>query len=272
MIHSGIHNQLPAILQACIEASKAIMEVYTKDIFEIEKSDGSPVTKADLISNEIINAALAKTNIPVITEENQLEPYATRQNWEYVWLVDPLDGTREFIKKNDEFVICIALIHKQKSILGIITSPVNQEILIGGSIFDPVIIPFAAINEKDKWQPIVPKQSISHAVVVSGSRSHETGVEVNFNQKIRSSFPEVHFKRVGSALKFFDLALGTADVYPRFAPTMEWDIAAGQAIIEALGGDVIHPELRTPLTYNKEDLYNPHFIVRTKALIDHLNT
>ena len=269
MIHSGIQKHLPLILQACIDASKGIIELYKSDIQEVEKSDGSPVTKADLLSNEIINTALAKTKIPIITEENQLEPYSTREKWEYVWLVDPLDGTREFIKKNDEFVICIALVHKQKSVLGIITSPINEEILIGGIAFDPTLIPFDAIHEQEKWQRINPKEFIDHAVVVSGSRSHETGVELNFNRKIRSSFQEVHFKRVGSALKFFDLALGKADVYPRFAPTMEWDIAAGHAIIEALGGDVIHAEDEVPLSYNKENLYNPYFIVRTKALIEH---
>ena len=262
---SSVLTFLPQILQGCIVASDAILSVYQSDFQKTLKADGSPVTEADLQSNEIITQVLAQTNIPIIAEENSKESYDVRASWETVWLVDPFDGTKEFVKKNDEFVICIALIHQQKPVLGIIASPIQKEILVGGSLLKPSIVRFDAVHSPQKWIPISPKETLDEVVVISGSRSHQSGSELKFTNQLKSMFEKVHFQRKGSALKFFDLALGHADVYPRFAPTMEWDIAAGHAIIEALGGEVLHAEKETPLYYNKENLYNPYFVVQTKA-------
>ena len=271
MITSEIQYFIPLVLKACIEASKAIMEIYETDFDPSIKNDGSPVTKADLLSNAIIKRELEKTGIPTIMEESVNSPYEIRKNWETVWIVDPLDGTKEFIKKNGEFAICIALVHQNRPVLGFIVSPANQEIIFGGKEFGTSFLSFDQVDQAEKWKAIHPKTETNNPLRISGSRSHHSGNDLKFNESMRQFFGEVSFLKMGSALKFFDLALGKADVYPRFAPTMEWDIAAGQAIIEALGGSVAHAETNQPLRYNKENLYNPYFIVKTKPVIERLN-
>lgn len=271
MVTSEIQSFIPLVLKACIEASQAIMEIYETDFDPSIKNDGSPVTKADLLSNAIIKRELEKTGIPTIMEESINSPYEIRKNWETVWIVDPLDGTKEFIKKNGEFAICIALVHQNQPILGFIVSPVNREIIFGGKETGVFLQGFDHINSIDSWKRIHAKESVNKPLKIAGSRSHHSGSDLKFNQSMRELFGEVAFIKKGSALKFFDLALGKADVYPRFAPTMEWDIAAGQAIIEALGGSVAHAETEQPLRYNKENLYNPYFIVKTKPVIERLN-
>ncbi|WP_430405064.1 3'(2'),5'-bisphosphate nucleotidase CysQ family protein [Fluviicola sp.] len=271
MVISEIQTFIPIVLKACVEASKAIMQIYETDFDPSLKTDGSPLTKADLISNSILKKALEQTGIPTIMEEIKNSSFEIRKTWETVWVVDPLDGTKEFIQKNGEFAVCIALVDQNRSILGFIASPVNQEIIFGGTNFQVTVLSFDEIDQPENWKKISPKTEVNNPLKISGSRSHHSGNDLIFNQAIREQFGEVEFQQKGSALKFFDLALGKADVYPRFAPTMEWDIAAGQAIIEALGGIVVNAETNEALTYNKESLYNPHFIVKTKALIDLMN-
>lgn len=267
---SDIHSFIPIVLKACVEASEAIMQVYNTDFDLSIKSDGSPVTKADLLSNEILKKALEHTRIPAIMEESVNESFDTRKQWDTVWVVDPLDGTKEFIRKNGEFAICVALIHKNQPVLGFIASPVQEEILLGGIGIPAAVIPFREIEDQDAWNIIPLKKEVNKPLRIAGSRSHHSGNELKFNQKMRDVFGEIQFIKKGSALKFFDLALGKADVYPRYAPTMEWDIAAGQAIIETLGGLVVHVETNMPLTYNKENLLNPYFIVKTKPVVNKL--
>ncbi len=271
MITTDIQSFIPIVLQACVEASQAIMQIYETDFDPTIKNDGSPVTKADVLSNAIIKRALEHTGIPAIMEESINASFDTRKEWDSVWIVDPLDGTKEFIKKNGEFAICIALVHRNQPVLGFIASPVSQEVLFGGKELPVKLASFDTINQPSEWKSVTHKPEVNHPLKIAGSRSHHSGNELKFNQSMRGVFGEVEFIKKGSALKFFDLALGNADVYPRFAPTMEWDIAAGQAIIEALGGMVVHAETEQALRYNKENLYNPYFIVRTKAVIDRLN-
>lgn len=271
MVISKIQTFIPQVLKACIEASEAIMQIYEGDFDPSLKMDGSPLTQADLISNSILKRALEQTGIPTIMEEIKNSSFEIRKNWETVWVVDPLDGTKEFIQKNGEFAVCVALVHQNQSILGFIASPVNQEIIFGGKDFQVNLLSFEDVDQPENWKTINPKTEINLPLKISGSRSHLSESDLEFNQSMSELFGEVAFEKKGSALKFFDLALGKADVYPRFAPTMEWDIAAGQAIIEALGGTVAHTETDRALTYNKESLYNPHFIVKTKAFIDRLN-
>ncbi|WP_343634641.1 3'(2'),5'-bisphosphate nucleotidase CysQ [Fluviicola sp.] len=270
MVTSEIQSFIPVVLKACVDASKAIMGVYETDFDPSLKNDGSPVTKADLLSNAIIKSALEQTGIPVIMEEIINSPYEIRKNWETVWVVDPLDGTKEFIKKNGEFAICVALVHQNQPVLGFITAPAKEEILFGGKEFGTSFLSFDQVEQQEHWKTIHPKTETNTPLRISGSRSHHSGNDLKFNESMRQIFGEVEFTKMGSALKFFDLALGKADVYPRFAPTMEWDIAAGQAIIEALGGSVVHAETDQPLRYNKENLYNPYFIVKTKPVIERL--
>ncbi|MDR0801418.1 3'(2'),5'-bisphosphate nucleotidase CysQ [Fluviicola sp.] len=270
MNSSDIQTFLPIVLKACVEASKTIMQVYETGFDPNIKTDGSPVTKADLLSNAIIKQALEQTKIPAIMEEIRNAAFEDRRQWENVWIVDPLDGTKEFIRKNDEFAVCIALIHKNQPVLGFIASPVNEEILIGGKEVSPAVVPFKEINNPENWKKVIPQKEVNQPLQIAGSRSHHSGAELKFNQLMREVFGEVQFVKKGSALKFFDIALGMADIYPRFAPTMEWDIAAGQAIVEALGGTIEHAETGQSLSYNKENLYNPYFIVKSKAVIDRL--
>lgn len=265
-----IQSFIPIVLKACVEASEAIMKVYQTNFDLTRKLDGSPVTKADLESNAIIKKALEQTKLPAIMEEIKNEPFETRKKWDTVWIVDPLDGTKEFIHRNGEFVICIALVHKNEPIFGVIASPVKEKILFGGKNIPATFISFTEVDQEEKWKPIQVKSKVNNPLIIAGSRSHPSKNELVFNQEMRDEFGEIQFIKKGSALKFFDLALGLADVYPRFAPTMEWDIAAGQAIIESLGGSVIHADTNLPLTYNKENLLNPFFVVKTKAVIDRL--
>lgn len=260
---------LTIALKASISASAAIMDIYSNDFHPSYKTDGSPVTVADLASSEILMAELQKTNIPIISEEVEKTSFQERQFWESVWIVDPLDGTKEFIRRNDEFVICIALVEKGESTFGIITHPVTKQILFGGPSFGCFFIDFDQIDRPENWVKVKASPT-NHPLILSSSRAPFHPEENELIEFLKTKFEEIQFSKKGSALKFIDLALGKSDIYPRFAPTMEWDIAAGHAIMKSIGGEVICPETEKPLTYNKESLYNPHFIVYTPSLLQAL--
>lgn len=254
-------------LQASVEASKKIMEFYSNG-FETEiKHDGSPVTQADLASSEIIDTFLNSTGIPITGEETVKIDFEIRKGWNESWCVDPLDGTKEFVKKNGEFAVNIALIRDQKPVFGLIAAPVDKRVIFGGTEIGVFIADFDCWDNATKWIKIDAPKSINSPLMVTCSRSHHSGPVLQFLHELKVNHPEIDFIKRGSALKFFDLALGIADAYPRFAPTMEWDIAAGQAILEALGGAVVHAQTLEPLRYNKENLTNPYFIAKTKALL-----
>ena len=257
-------------IHATMEASQAIMDIYAAEIKPSFKSDGSPVTAADMASSKVLMKYLGETGIPIISEEVEKAGYKTRKNWKAVWIVDPLDGTKEFIRRNGEFVICIALIEEGNPIFGIITHPLTQQILFGGPDFGAYKVPFSEINEPQNWKAIE-STSLNNPIILSSSRTPYKSNEIKVIEALEKQFDTITYSKKGSALKFYDLALGKSDIYPRFAPTMEWDIAAGQAIITALGGMVVDPETLEPLQYNKESLYNSHFIVYTKALKEALN-
>lgn len=253
-------------LKAAIEASAAILDIYQKEVVAVQKEDGSPVTVADITSSKIIDEILAETNIPILGEEQEHATYEDRKNWEENWCVDPLDGTRMFLRRNDEFAVNIAHIIKGKSVFGIIADPVQRKILFGGPKTGVFTAAFDTISDATTWQAIHPRKERNNPVTVTCSRSYTHGSGFKYMQQLEAQFGELNYIYKGSALKFFDLAEGRADVYPRFAPTMEWDIAAGQAILEALGGSVVTVSENKPLHYNKEQLFNPMFIAKTKAL------
>lgn len=254
-------------LTASIEASKVIMDVYKTDFAAIQKEDGSPVTKADMDASKIINEYLRETQIPILGEEDEAESFEVRSKWQENWCVDPLDGTKMFLKRNDEFCVNIAHIVNGSPVFGIIASPTNEEIVFGGMDYGIYIVPFASINNQSDWKAIHPRTELNNPIRVTCSRSYTHGSGFKFMQILESIFGEFIYLRKGSAMKFFELATGAADVYPCFAPTMEWDIAAGQAIMEALGGSVVSVAHNEPLKYNKESLFNPSFIVKTKGII-----
>lgn len=264
-------NKLPKTyqiaLKAAIKASEAIMQIY-KTAFEKEiKADGSPVTVADLTASKIIAEMLSETGIPITGEELTKKPYKTRVKWMESWCVDPLDGTKEFIKKNGEFVVNIAHIKEGKPVFGIIVSPVSRKVIVGGhAIGKSYKFSFDTLEESNKWESLMFLRKINDPLVVVSSRSHYSGDLLQLINSIENKHGKTAGAQMGSALKFFDLVTGKADIYPRYAPTMEWDIAAGQAIYEVLGGEILDVATNKPLTYNKENLKNPHFVARKKVL------
>jgi 3'(2'), 5'-bisphosphate nucleotidase len=258
-------------IQGAVEASLKIMEIYSVGFDAEYKTDGSPITAADLASTEILHRFLEQTNIPITGEESINSDYTIRKNWSKCWCIDPLDGTKEFVSRNGEFAVNIALIENGNPVFGLIASPVNKELIIGSKEFGVYIIAFESINDSSKWNKIETPLKINSPLVITCSRSHHSGPILNFIQSLQSISPDLDYIKKGSSLKFFDLATGNADAYPRFAPTMEWDIAAGQAILETLGGVVYHAETGEPLRYNKENLTNPFFIAKTKVLFEQMS-
>lgn len=248
------------IIDIAQEAGRGIMDVYVRDFEVTDKADKSPLTEADKIANDIILKRLleAYPQVPYISEEVRQLPYAERKDWEYCWLIDPLDGTKEFIKKNGEFTVNIALIHNGLPVLGVIDVPVRKETYFG--VQGNGSYKIAASGKEIKLQ--VKGPSAEDVLVLAGSRSHPSAeMEAYVNEK-RKSHNLVDFIAAGSSLKFCMVAEGRADEYPRFGPTMEWDTAAGHAIVLEAGGSVTVVESGEPLQYNKEDLLNPYFIVR----------
>ena len=243
------------------------MEIYKNEFQSNLKNDGSPVTDADFASSSVIDKLLSETNIPILSEESIHQDYSERKKWNLNWCVDPLDGTKEFIKKNNQFAVNIALIENHEPIFGVIASPTEQFVLFGGKNTGVYIADFESIENLEKWKKLDSKKTSNNPLVMTTSHSPNSGASLEYIEKLKLTFSEINFIKKGSALKFFDLALGKADIYPRFAPTMEWDIAAGQAIIEELGGSITSVDTGEKLVYNKENLLNPHFIALTKPLI-----
>lgn len=253
-------------LETSVIASDEIMRIYQTSFQKAYKPDGSPVTEADTASSEIITSNLIRFGVPIICEEDPKVSYNDRKNWNDVWLIDPLDGTKEFIRRNGEFAVNIALVRNGNPIFGIIASPVKRQILFGGKEYGAFITEFENLENQSKWKMLAASET-NNPIVLASSRTPYKGKEIELIDTILQQ-SEIDYVKKGSSLKFFDLAEGKADVYPRFAPTMEWDIAAGQAILEPLGGVVLNADTGNPLTYNKESLLNPHFIAKTKGFIN----
>ena len=243
------------------KAGDEIMKIYQQD-FEIDyKADNSPLTKADIKSNEIITESLKDTypEIPILSEENKEVPYNIRRNWEYFWLIDPLDGTKEFVKKNGEFTVNIALIHKDTPVLGVIYAPALEILYYAQKERG------AFKKEKNKKPQKLPiyKHANNNTLKVIVSKSHYNQETKDFVNNLKNQYKKtIEFIRIGSSLKLCLIAEGKADIYPRLAPTMEWDIAAGQAIAEQAGGEIVEFKTQTPLKYNKQNLLNPWFIIK----------
>lgn len=263
---TNLKELLLIAIDASIEAGKRILEIYEED-FDVEmKSDNSPLTIADKNANDIINQHLIKTNIPIISEENKQTDYSIRKEWDLCWIVDPLDGTKEFIKRNGEFTVNIALVKNKKPLLGIIYVPVAKELYYGDvskkKAYKLIVNKFfntdEIFNEKDE----IHRSQNKNELKIVGSRSHMNNETEQFVKRLEGQKNKVNIVSKGSSLKFCIVAEGNADIYPRFAPTMEWDTAAGQAICEASGIRVISNETNEPLLYNKENLLNPWFVVK----------
>lgn len=253
-------------IAASIEAGKAIMKVYNTDFDIAYKEDLSPLTEADRASHEIISTYLQKTSIPVLSEEGKHLPYEVRKQWQTLWLVDPLDGTKEFIKRNGEFTVNIALIERGKPVAGIIYVPVSEVLYVGVSKLGAFKLnnanDFSGTVEDLKEKAInLPEIKNKEEFRVVASRSHLSIETENFINKLKKTHANIQTVSKGSSLKLCLIAEGAADIYPRFAPTMEWDTGAGHAIVDASGGRlVLADDEKTEVTYNKENLLNPWFI------------
>ena len=256
-LHHNIH--IEDIVSIARSAGDAIMEIYNRDFQVAYKDDRSPLTEADTRSNEIICEALQKhyPNIPVLSEENKMVPYEARRDWEYYWCIDPIDGTKEFIKKNGEFTVNIALIYKDTPVLGVVYAPVLQDMYQAkkgeGAFKNGQKLPSETNDTPEKKLRVV------------ASKSHLSEETQTFINSLKTE--KIEQVSRGSSLKLCMVAEGSADIYPRLAPTMEWDTAAADAIVRESGKmsyqyDPRSPASQIPLAYNKEDLLNPWFIVR----------
>ncbi|NME70958.1 3'(2'),5'-bisphosphate nucleotidase CysQ [Flammeovirga aprica] len=243
------------LIQIAVDAGRAILEIYKQEDLGVEvKSDNSPLTLADKASHEVIMKGLSKFDYPILSEEGKEMSYDERKDWETYWCVDPLDGTKEFINRNGEFTVNIALISNKKPVLGVIYVPVKDVIYIG---IDGV---GAKKGENGILDPINVEWKASDRVAVR-SKSHANPAE----EEILEKYQVTDAMSVGSSLKFCMVAEGKADVYYRHGPTMEWDTAAGQAVVEAAGGTVYVGNTEDEeFKYNKENLLNGSFLVLGK--------
>ncbi|GAB3654838.1 3'(2'),5'-bisphosphate nucleotidase CysQ [Echinicola sediminis] len=239
-------------VKAARAAGKEIMEVYDSSDFGVEyKRDDSPLTKADKAAHHAIMSFLKPTGLPILSEEGKHISYEERKGWEYFWMVDPMDGTKEFIRKSGEFTVNIALIHKGKPVLGVLYAPVLKQM-------------YWANHEEGAWKAIDEGEAVQlkllkvdkvKALVVSLSHRNEETL------RFMKDYPKAEIISMGSSLKFMLVAENKAQLYPRLGPTMEWDTAAAHAIVEAVGGKVLAYPGYQPMKYNKENLLNPWFVV-----------
>lgn len=242
---------LELVKEVAVDAGKAILEVYQRNNHGIEiKDNDTPLTQADRASHEVICRGLGSTGLNILSEEGKEIPYETRKNWEYYWLIDPLDGTKEFIKRNGEFTVNIALIHDGTPIMGVVYVPVSDTLYWGAKGIGAYKQSAGGQLEK-----MVVENGIPVRVIVA-SRSHMSKETSDFIGKYES----VDLISMGSSLKFLLVAEGKAQIYPRFAPTMEWDTAAAQAIVESAGGKVLNYPDMTKLNYNRPNMLNGWFI------------
>lgn len=256
-------EKLLAGVQAAVsEAGDAILRIYAEpSLFNTEqKADDSPLTAADLAANRVLVAALTQLtpNIPILSEESAQAPWSERQHWRSCWVVDPLDGTKEFLKRNDEFTVNVGLVVDHKPVLGVVFAPALEQWYFGAEgqgawmkVGDGAPQPIKASNKATPgpWR-------------VVGSRSHQSPEMADFLARLG----ETEMVAMGSSLKLCLVAAGQADLYPRLGPTSEWDTCAAHAVVNAAGGQVLNLETGEPLTYNaRESILNPHFIVCTEA-------
>jgi 3'(2'), 5'-bisphosphate nucleotidase len=258
-------------LKIAFLAGKAIMDIYNQPFtFEL-KPDNSPLTIADQKANIIILEGLKDSGIPILSEEGTQIDFDVRKHWKQYWLIDPLDGTKEFIKKNGDFTVNIALISDSQPIIGVVYAPVPG-IIYWGSESGSFRLTVNKLNkiDFDNFQSIqilaecLPCISKPESYTVLGSKSHMNTETESFISNLQKLHPHLSFVSRGSSLKFCTLAEGGADVYPRFGPTMEWDTAAGHAVAVFAGCSVYQVENGLPVTYNKPYLLNPFFIAEQK--------
>ena len=260
--------ELKTAVRAALEAGNEILEVYSAEFTVDIKEDQSPLTEADMRSHKRIMQILSETKYPVLSEEGAELDFSERKNWTTFWLVDPLDGTKEFVKRNGDFTVNIALIEDNLPVLGVIYVPVHRELYFAAQgvgafkkqncdIQDNI----EDILDESELIPMDFDETEDSVIRVVASRSHPSKETQEFIEQLEREYDRVEVVSRGSSLKMCLVAEGSAEVYPRLAPTMEWDTAAGQAICEVAGFQVLEHSTGLPLSYNKANLRNPWFIV-----------
>lgn len=271
-----LRNLLSTAINAAVRAGKLILDVYYSNEFQVNlKSDKTPLTLADRKAHEEILNSLTKTRIPTLSEEGRNILFEERKGWEYFWLVDPLDGTKEFIKRNGEFTVNIALIVHGFPIMGVVYVPVLKEMFFSlkgdgaykANSIEPIMEPSYRFEQLIKTSERLPKKIKRDNFVVLSSRSHMNAETEEFIANLKNKHGEITHHYQGSSLKLCLIAEGSADIYPRFTTTMEWDTAAGQAIVEEAGCHIVTADTKQRISYNKESLENPWFIVKANKSI-----
>lgn len=244
-----------ALLDLALQAGEAIMDVYKRDFAVTAKADSSPLTEADLVAHRIISAGLTKLpgRIPVLSEESDKTEYAQRKSWREMWLVDPLDGTKEFVNRNGEFTVNIALVRDGRPVVGMVHAPAL------GRTYAGVTGEGAWRRVDGGWEPVRARCYTGGPALVVASRSHRGAAIDAFLARLQAKEGPASLVSSGSSLKLCLVADGSADVYPRLGPTSEWDTGAGHAVVEAAGGIVSDLNMQ-PLRYNKANLLNPWFV------------
>jgi len=246
---------LEIVFRATQEAGEAIMLFYNIDYEIKHKEDTSPVTSADLASNVVLKKYLEQTNIPVLSEEEDFGTYQQRKDLPLLWIIDPLDGTKEFIGKHQDFAINVALIENNRPILGVIYIPYTKQLFYAVKNEGAFLVE----NNKQYELPITQKR---RNYIFLKSRSHPSEKLEEYIKELKETQPNLEVKIVGSSVKFCEIALGNADEYTRFNPTMEWDTAAGQILVEEVGKSLIDLKTKQPMVYNRENLKNGSFSVK----------
>jgi len=271
---------LTRAVRAALQAGDVIIEVYDSDYAVEHKEDMSPLTQADRKSHDLLLAALSDPDLPVLSEEGREIPYEERKRWERLWIVDPLDGTKEFIKRNGEFTVNIALVEYGQPVVGVVYAPVHRLLYLGSrdhgsfKLQNPDALwtadgPKSRSKSNERFQTLLQQAerlpiagSSDRPYTIVGSRSHAGPDLKNFVEEKRREHGQVEFISAGSSLKICLVAEGKADMYPRLGPTCEWDTAAGQAVAENAGAKLLDFKTGEPLRYNRADVLNPWFIVR----------
>lgn len=260
-------NLLEVAIKASLAAGKRIMEIYDNEDFEVDfKGDDSPLTKADLESHNIIMEFLKETGIPVLSEEGKHLSYEERKDWKQLWIVDPIDGTKEFIKRNGEFTVNIAFVEDQKPVLGVIYVPALKQLYFAdkntGSFKLDDITEYTSSEEIISNANKLPIASNNEIYTVVASKSHLSPETEDYIAELEKEHGSINTISKGSSLKLCMVAEGIAQQYPRFAPTMEWDTAAGQAICTYAGKTVLDCITKQEMLYNRENLLNNWFLVK----------
>jgi 3'(2'), 5'-bisphosphate nucleotidase len=257
---------LKEVIDAALEAGDQIMQVYSTGFRVEQKDDRSPLTEADKRAHQVIQQKLSNF-FPVLSEEGKSIPFEERKKWNPFWMVDPLDGTKEFIKRNGEFTVNIALIKNHLPVMGVVYAPAINILYFAEETTGSFKVQWKQGEEKNAEEIIssgirLPLPQNGRKFTVVASRSHGSAETETFISDLKKEHGEIEFKSSGSSLKLCLVAEGAADVYPRLAPTMEWDTAAGQAVAMFAGKSVLLFKSHLPMHYNKPDLLNEWFVVK----------